>query len=93
MNNRLIDNPDFLLPKKDQPDECPECGGDGYDTEDGGQCSSCRGTGDSSDCDYDYDYDYDCSEDEDDDLEDEVSNDNSISDKNGQSYIESSHRY
>ena len=30
-----------------QPDErdCPECGGTGYDPNDGGQCDTCAGTG------------------------------------------------
>lgn len=25
--------------------ECPDCGGTGYDYEDGGQCDRCNGTG------------------------------------------------
>ena len=35
-----IDPPDTCI---DEP--CPECGGEGYDTETGIQCPECRGTG------------------------------------------------
>ena len=37
----------YCIYMHDEPDEldCPECGGSGYDPNDGGQCETCGGTG------------------------------------------------
>ena len=37
----------YCIYTHDEPDEmdCPECGGSGYDPNDGGQCETCGGTG------------------------------------------------
>lgn len=47
----MIDNPDYIEPKRNRPDHCSECGGDG-NAQDGGQCETCRGSGDWTESEY-----------------------------------------
>ena len=45
------DVPDDEMDEESSQFDCESCGGSGYDSQDGGQCEDCYGTGDSREAD------------------------------------------
>lgn len=46
-----FDDEDDELENDSSPFDCESCAGSGYDSQDGGQCEDCYGTGDSREAD------------------------------------------